>query len=563
MIKTLNRAWEAVSRFLPEVILGLFCLTALPLLFVVGRSAVRQVIQLADDPAAYGRSLSQMPWAVAAAAVFVAGLAALAYIIWRNWSPIWAVGRKMIREAINRKTVLVLLIFVAVLMPSLPFVLKTEGRLSSQVQLVLLYSLSLALVLLSLLAIFLTTASICSEVENRHVYLTDPKPLLRWQFLMGKWVGTVVLCTVVLVVMASGTYGLVTYMAREPDYARMSPQDAARARKAQVELRQRVFTARKVIQAPLPDVSEKVDAAIQKKFEETDYGFSPYELRRALVKDYRTKALTAQPGGGKLLWRFTGLDPDRPEPIQVRFKAFNYGSGAIQWPCRFTPYQGKKVEPEKEGERPRLVLSRSGNMVRPPTSGWASHTFHQFDLPAGTIGADGTLYLVFQNPGLESIVFDVENPVEVLQKEGNFFLNYYRSVAVLVFQIALLAALGLMAGSLFSFPVASLLVFCLFVGGLLGSWYHGQFIEPGRMVFIPSSTVYYLDQVWRGFASTILALMPSFSTFSPLSSVVNGRMVTASDVTVAGAVVLVLKTGGAMLIGMYFYARKELARIVV
>ncbi len=557
----LSKAREAVVRFLPEIFLGFFFLSLVPLLFVIGRSIVRQVIHLANDPSGYVTWLFRMPWTVAAAAVFVCGIGGLVYLIGRNWMPIWAVARKMIREAMHRKIVLVLLVFVAVLIPSLPFILKTEGRLSSQVQLVLLYSLSLSLILLSLLAIFLTTASVCSEVEQKHVHLTDPKPLLRWQFLLGKWLGVVVLCTAILVVMSSGTYALVMYLAREPAFGRMSPQKRGRAFAEQLELRRQVFTARKVVQAPLPDVSEQVDEEVKKAVAETPGGVT-YWLRQELTRERLVKSQTAEPHGGSVLWRFSGLAPRQEEPIQVRFHAFNYGSGAIRRPCRFRPYHGEWTRRRKGDEKPSLKLVATGRAVYPPPAGWSNYGFHQFNLPASSIPPDGTLYLAFKNLGPESIVFDVDNPVEVLQKEEGFFLNYYRGVTILVFHVALLAALGLMAGSLFSFPVASLLVFCLFVGGLLASWYHSQFVEPTIWVEIPSTAAFYFDRLWRGFAELVLVMMPSFGSFSPLENVTNGRLVSGGDVATAGTVLLVLKGGAAMLIGMYFYGRKELARIV-
>ena len=63
------------------------------------------------------------------------------------------------------------------LMLSLPFILKTEGSLKSQTQLTLFYALVLGLTLLSVLAIFVSAASICSEVEQKHIQVTDTKPL--------------------------------------------------------------------------------------------------------------------------------------------------------------------------------------------------------------------------------------------------------------------------------------------------------------------------------------------------------------------------------------------------
>jgi hypothetical protein len=149
----------------------------------------------------------------------------------------------------------------------------------------------------------------------------------------------------------------------------------------------------------------------------------------------------------------------------------------------------------------------------------------------------------------------------VLQKTEGFLPNYYRALLIILFHVSLLAALGLMAGALFSFPVAALVVSCLFVGGLIGPWF-AQFVQPDVYKGLTSFTQ-HLDTLWRWFAAAVLALMPNFASFSPLGDLVNGRMVTWNHVSSAGAALLLIKGGGALLIGFYFYARRELARVIV
>ena len=120
-------------------------------------------------------------------------------LAWRN---VWRNPRRTGLTVAATVFAVVLVVFFVVLMPSLPFILKTEGSLKSQVQIVFSYSLVLAQVLLSLLAVFLCTASLCSEIERRHVQITDTKPLPRWTFLLGKLVGVVVLCAGIMFLMA-------------------------------------------------------------------------------------------------------------------------------------------------------------------------------------------------------------------------------------------------------------------------------------------------------------------------------------------------------------------------
>ncbi|MFW6188945.1 MAG: ABC transporter permease [Planctomycetota bacterium] len=538
----------------PEACLTAFALAVLPLAFLLARGAVGELAKLLSAPVDYLRSRGAAPWTLAGALTCAAGTGVLAYVLWRNWTTVWAVARKMILEALHRRVVLVLLVFFGVLMPILPFVLKAAGSLKSQVQLVLLYSLVLALVLLSLLAIFVTTASVCSEVETKQVHITDTKPMRRWQFLLGKWFGVVVMCAGVLWVMALGTYVLVGYVARPPDYDQMTEQQAAKAMQERRELYEQVFAARTSVVTPLPDFSEEARKQALEALKKKDMAWAVHSYQQRIEKEmlYRSQAVR---GGGFIRWKFTGLQPKEDGTLFVRFKP--HASSGRQVVGRWFVYRPPSGDGSQESGRaaPRIVWSQRGT--------WSENDFHTISLSAKYVEQEGTLRLAFRNVDPERyVIFDVNDPVEVLQGTEGFFFNYYRSLAIIMVHVGLLAALGLMAGSLFSFPVASLLVICFFIGGLIGPWFTQEFVQPDVYARLTSVTV-YLDRAWRTFAGAVMAVMPNFGSFSPLGDLVNGRMVPMRQVLGAGAVLLYLKGGAAMLVGMYFYARRELAKTIV
>ncbi|MCD6417030.1 MAG: hypothetical protein J7M08_10120 [Planctomycetes bacterium] len=563
-MKTISRAFSWFMERLPEALLGFFVLSLLPLAYLVLQGGWRALQTLAQSPSEYVHSLlNEWPVTVATGACLV-GVVIVMYVLARSWTPVWAVARKMIIEAIHRKVVIVLLLFFVVLMPSLPFLLQTQGSVKSQVQLVLLYSLCLALVLLSLLGIFLTTSSICVEVERKHVQITDTKPLRRWQFLLGKWFGTVVLVTAVMCLMTAATYGLVRYLGRPVDYSKLTPLEVRQARKDEEGLAQEVFVARKAIPTMLPGDSPEIEKKLKEWHEafteKFDMPIAVYSKRQDLIRQNQRRSQTALPGG-EVRWRFSGLSPARKGPIQVRFKLYGHRfSGAAGL---FVPARIKVVEGAREGGKGEERLVPAGPAVLSPPGGWLGGAFHEFTVKDAPIGEDGTFYLVFRNLERNAVTFDIKSPIEVLQKEGGFLANYYRALLVLVIHVALLAALGLMAGSLFSFPVASLVVFCLFVGGLLGPWFEENFVKINVYAELTPGLSVYLDKAWRLFASILVSLMPNFGHYSPLGDVVNGRMVSMGDVSLASAVLLFLKGGVALLIGIYFYTRRELARIIV
>ena len=549
-------------RRLPEVLLCFFLAALLPLVLLTAREVVRQAQKFLGGPGQYGAWLWTNIWQTLAVVVCLLGAVGLAVLLWRNWTILWAVARKLILEALHRKVVLVLLIFFVVLMPVLPFVLTTEGSQKSQVQLVLLYSLVLGLVLLSLLAIFMTTASICSEVERKQVHITDTKPLMRWQFLLGKWFGAVVLCAAVLGIMTAGTYLLIAYVARPPQLAKLSPEDGQKAIEDYLALADEVFVSRMAVAVKMPDVSKEATDLAMKDLQKQKIAWAfnsavKFNARQIL---YRMQSV---PGGAYLQWGFGGLQPRQGDNdwLYIRFKA--YLSGALEVRGQWQAFRLEAKQPEGGQGQAQYTPVLVGVPISSPATGWAPNTFHEIRMPAKNISPDGTIFLVFRNDSPGSVVsFDIDHPVEVLQREEGFSPNYYRSLVIIMVHVSLLAALGVMAGSLFSFPVASLVAICFFIGGMIGPWFTKEFVEPDVYAQLTPVTV-YLDWAWRALAGAIMALMPNFGSYSPLSDLVNGRAVSIGHVAVAGAVLLCIKGGLALLVGMYFYSRRELARTIV
>ncbi len=542
----------------PEILLGLFVLSLLPLAVLILRGLLVEMVQFFGGPAGYLAGWGQNVWRPLAAVVCLLGSAALLYILITNWTPIWASARKMILEALHRRVVIVLLVFFAVLMPILPFALKTEGSVKSQVQLVLLYSLVLALVLLSLLAIFTTTASICSEVERRYVHITDTKPMRRWQFLLGKWFGVVVMCTSVLIVMTGGTFLLVAYVARPPDVGSMRPDVAMKAQKEWNELALEVFVARKAVKAPLPDFREQARQEAMEELERKQetlgrWAMNSYMVRRERELLYKSQAVV--PGTWRA-WPFAGLEKRQGEVLHVRFKPHSTDRNEVLG--RWEAFHRETVQGSrgKENQQFRRVWAGERQI-------WGSNATHEIEMPSNVVNDDGTLWLRFQNMSLNShVIFDIQQPVQIMQREGGFLPNYYRSLLILVVHVSLLAALGIMAGSLFSFPVASLLVLCLFFGGLIGPWFAKEFVEPDVYARLTTVTV-HIDRAWRALAGALVALMPNFGHHNPLGKLVDGQMVRLADVAAAGAVLFYVKGALGLLVGMYFYSRRELAKTIV
>ncbi len=535
----------------PEILLVLFVIGLAPLVIMVALQVYSVIAGAFADRDTFWMVVSEDYWTVAAGVVCVGGSALLLLVIIREWKSLWAVARKMILEALNRKVVLILLLFFVILMPSLPFILETEGSLRSQVQIVLTYSLALAMVLLSVLAIFVCTASVCSEITRKQVHITDTKPRKRWQFLLGKLMGVTILCGVLLFLMSGAVYGLVRYMARERSFAHLPSWEAQERRSDLRRVREEVLVARHTVRARRPDVSEFVERGIEERRARGEITTAAEE--QSARRELESRALrrhTTAPPWGQVGFVFYGLNPESDSPVYLRTKPDltnprGYLEGGV-WIF---------VRPRRADSR-ELPVTVYEQQLTP-------ESFQEISIDPRFIDPNGVLRFYYVNRSSDTgVQFDLDGGIEVMQRAGGFTANFYRAVLVVLAHIVLLAAMSIMLGAMFSFPVASFCVASVLVIGLLGPW-----VAENALVLPPPEAIDTLGLIIRqGIFSMlrgILTIAPQFGRFGPIESIANGRLMSWGYTANAVAVMCFLQGGVAMLLAAFFYWRRELARVIV
>lgn len=130
---------------------------------------------------------------------------------------VWAVALNTFREAVRNRVLYVLALFAVGLM-AFSFVL---GELSMHEEVRVIKDLGLFGVSAVgvVIALFLGVNLLSKELDRKTVYFVIPKPLQRWEFLLGKYVGQVLTLTVLvglmvailaaLVVAQGGSHGVV------------------------------------------------------------------------------------------------------------------------------------------------------------------------------------------------------------------------------------------------------------------------------------------------------------------------------------------------------------------
>ncbi|MFW6335863.1 MAG: ABC transporter permease, partial [Phycisphaeraceae bacterium] len=131
-------------------------------------------------------------------------------------SPVIGVARTVVDEAIRMRMPVVFIVGVILVVPVLPFVLDPSDRLEYRLQSFLSWSSIAVSLLLSLMTIFLAIGTLTRELERRQVFLSLTKPVRRWQYLLGKWLGIASLNVVLVATAGVGVYAFTRFLASQP-----------------------------------------------------------------------------------------------------------------------------------------------------------------------------------------------------------------------------------------------------------------------------------------------------------------------------------------------------------
>ena len=497
-------------------------------------------------------------------------------------SPGWAVlgvARTLIDEAMRMKVPLVFIVAMLLLVPVLPLAMDPSEKLQYRLQSFLSWSLILVSLLLSLMTVFLSVMSVSNEIDRRRIYLTLTKPLSRGQYLLGKWLGVALLNLVLVAVAGGGIYGFTWLLAKQ--------SATSKADRAAVD--QQVLTARRTIQ-PIgidpakpnpPGYGQRIAAQLEKMRRQNPDRFgkpgsprnaTPPGAMQEVFQTVRDKWYTLDPRE-TTEYRFTGLGDVKGERVQLRLK----------------PQSGETLDPG----RLHLRITINGKLYRHPTKQMMAGeriklirgTAQVLDVPTERINAEGELVVTMTNPALNgrnqpSIFFNTTDGMQVLYQVGGFGGNLARGLAMTWVKLCFVGALGIAAGALLSFPVASVLCLLVFVTAMSSGFLvesinqYGQaggatWAEPIAMLQILGANL-LSGQVWAALkpivslvGSGFMLLVPAFDQYDPAPLISEGELVSFAKVGSALLWVGVIWSGVIGLGGFLLFRRRELAQVTV
>ena len=450
-------------------------------------------------------------------------------IAWLTW-----------KAALRFKLFLVIAVLLIAAVVVLPLIIQDDGTARGFTQIILTYTLSAITALLGLSTLWLACGTLARDIEECQIQVVATKPIARWQIWLGKWLGIVSLNAVLLAFSGVCVYGLLEWRANKLPAAEQTilreqvlvargsakeknydaEIDAAAARILQERLKSSPVTT-----ADLPEVQKQIREQVKAAYQVVQPGYSrEWQINLGFAKNYL-----------------------RDKPLQLRVK-FNAAQKSAS---------GTYLALWQVGVPETAKLWRTET----PMS-LAPDTVHEFQIPPNLFDTNGVLTVVFVNPNETSLLFPLEDGMEVLYPEGGFALNFARGLGIIFCWLALMAALGLMAASFLSFPVAAffslaMLVVVLSSGTLADAVESGTVVggneETGVMGHSAADAV--LIPLFKG----ILAVTRLVENFSPIDSLSSGRAITWGELGLAFGQIVLLLGGIIALAGITLFNRRELA----
>lgn len=447
----------------------------------------------------------------------------------------------MIAESIRMKVAIVFIAIIAVVLPILPFVVEGDGlTLKSRIQNYLSYSLGMTGFLLSILTIFLSCAAIHNEIQLKQIFMVVSKPIPRWQFFAGKWLGIATLNAGLLlltgIIVTAGTYYMTTFDTNVP--------------RDKQKIRDELITVRQNAKLVPPDFEKLVDERIralreQNRLQEIS-GQTIGEVRSTLWERYKKAWRSIPPGEIQpFIFENIVIDREKESVVHLRFKPTQLsGLTDILFPTRI--WAGDPDQPN--------------TMLDWMEEDYIDRQFHTVTIDSRTVSQDGKVYLYIQNLHPRyTMLFEGNDTLELLYGIGTFPGNLSRALGIIWCRLGFLAAVGLLASSFVSFPVACMACFLVLFVSTAGGWLDDAvyWASPG-VAGAREDPMGFVGPFLRILAQAFIWITPDFSKYDAVGNVVGGRLVPLLWVIQTFIKLLVLQALLVAVLGCILLSRREI-----
>jgi ABC-type transport system involved in multi-copper enzyme maturation permease subunit len=484
---------------------------------------------------------------------------------------------------------------LACVLAVLPLTMQGDGTLAGRLRTFLNYSTSATAGVMIVATVFLSVAVIADDVRERQIFSIAVKPVSRPGYVLGRWLGVVMLNVIVLVIAWVIIYSVAMYL-REGEAL-----NAKDRRTVETE----VLTARRDVLPEPIDVSDEVAERIAEMKRAGDFdaalqGYLPQSggsqreamamLHEELTKQAREAAQSTGPGGW-LEWRFRGVaargsqtsgqgtitrtgSARDGELRVVRIKAPQWLIGQLVYrgpvqimgiegdvwslgekhfdaalPTDEVPQTGdplatgKAVDvtaystlqlsfeavpsasPEDDTFYSLWVIGQPGRLKRQAMRKDQYKTKVTMTLPTDVIDPNGETIVRMRNlrsprTGRAPSVLILREDISLLYRVGAFEPNLVRGMLLTLVQVAYVAALGVLAGSAFSFPVGVLVSFGFLPFGVAREWISQSVTNVAGTEYDDVFTF-----IGRQIYTVMSVLLPDLETASAATSLTDGMAI--------------------------------------
>ncbi|MCX6894277.1 MAG: hypothetical protein NTZ16_01955 [Verrucomicrobia bacterium] len=449
-------------------------------------------------------------------------------IAWLTW-----------KAALRFRLFLVIAALLLAAVVGLPILIKDDGTASGFTQILLTYTLGAITGLLGLSTLWLACGTLARDIEECQMQVVATKPIARWQIWLGKWLGIMSLNAALLVLSGAAVYGLLQWRATKLPAAE------------QAKLSNEVLVARG--SAKERSWEKEIDAATEqeltKRLKNSPVSATDLpEVRKQIREQVKTAWQIVTPGQARI-WQIdlgAARDSLRDVPLQLRVK-FNAAQNNPKGTFMALWQVGTPETPQVRRLEPMSL---------------APDTYHEFAIPPNLLDEKGVLTVVFANPNSTTLLFPLEDGMEVLYRQGGFGGNFVRGLGIIFCWMGLLTAIGLAAASQLSFPVAAFFSLAVLVVGLSSGTLTNA-VESGTIAGVDE------ESGVKGHSAIDLVALPAFKGalvvinlvkgFSPIDALSSGRSITWSELGLAFTQIVLLLGGIFALVGMVLFSRRELA----
>ena len=449
-------------------------------------------------------------------------------IAWLTW-----------KAAFRFRLFLVIAVLLLAAVVGLPLLLQDDGTARGFTQILITYTLSIITALLGLSTLWLSCGTLARDIEECQIQVVATKPIARWQIWLGKWLGIMSLNATLLALSGACVLGLLQWRANKLPAAEREI------------LRTQVLVARGVANASnyKAEIDAQTEQMLQERLKQTPVSNADLQEVRRQIRELVRANYQLVPPAYTRQWQIDlGFAKNflHNQPLQLRVK-FNSAERSAS---------GTFVGLWQVGVPGTTKFWRSTPMSLSPD------TYHEFEIPPDLFDNKGVLTIDFLNANNTSLLFPIEDGMDVLYPAGGFTLNFASGLAIIFCWMALLTTIGLASASFLSFPVAAFfslaMLIVVFSSGTLA-----EAVANGTIMGVNNETgvrgYSIADMVLIPFFKGILAVVNVVKNFSPIDSLSSGRAISWGELGAAFGQIVLLFGGIIGLIGMALFSRRELA----